>query len=81
MEIFKRQTSFINGKYLSSSSNRNVVNTLYPATGEILCELEEANLEDIAFAVESAEKGFKTWSKMKGADRGSRQLGSFRWDW
>jgi betaine-aldehyde dehydrogenase len=70
MEIFKRQTSFINGKYLSSSSNRNVVNTLYPATGEILCELEEANLEDIAFAVESAEKGFKTWSKMKGADRG-----------
>jgi betaine-aldehyde dehydrogenase len=70
MGIFKRQTSFINGKFLPSSSKRNVVTTCYPATGEILCELEEANLEDIAYAVESAEKGFKIWSKMKGAERG-----------
>lgn len=70
MGIFKRQTSFINGKFLPSSSKRNVVTTSYPATGEILCELEEANLEDIAYAVESAEKGFRIWSKMKGAERG-----------
>ncbi len=70
MAIFKRQTSFINGKFLPSSQNRNVVTTSYPATGEILCELEEANLDDIQYAVESAEKGFKIWSKMKGAERG-----------
>ena len=58
MAIFKRQTSFINGKFLPSSQNRNVVTTSYPATGEILCELEEANLDDIQYAVESAEKGW-----------------------
>ncbi len=70
MAIFKRQTSFINGKFLPSSQNRNVVTTSYPATGEILCELEEANADDIAYAVESAQKGYKIWSKMKGAERG-----------
>lgn len=70
MAIYKRQTSFINGKFLPTSQNRNVVTTSYPATGEILCELEEANLDDINYAVESAQKGFKIWSKMKGADRG-----------
>jgi betaine-aldehyde dehydrogenase len=70
MPRFNRQTSFINGKQISSSVSKSVVRTHYPATGEILCELEEANSEDVLYAVESAEKGFKVWSKMTGAQRG-----------
>ena len=63
MEIFKGKLH-LSMESISPSSNRNVVNTLYPATGEILCELlEKQILDDIAFAVESAEKGFKVWSK------------------
>lgn len=63
------QQSYIDGRYVSAKSQETFT-TYNPATGEKLCEVEKANQQDVALAVQSAQAGFIQWSQMTGAERG-----------
>ncbi|MFT4553959.1 MAG: betaine-aldehyde dehydrogenase [Chlamydiales bacterium] len=65
----EEQQLYINGKHVSATSKKTFEN-LNPATGKIICSVQEASLEDVNDAVTSAQKGFKIWSAMTGAERG-----------
>ncbi|MGF1778960.1 betaine-aldehyde dehydrogenase [Vibrio nomapromontoriensis] len=60
---------YIHGKTVQASSNETFL-TRNPATGETLAELEQASVQDVDRAVESAKQGFKVWSAMSGVERG-----------
>ncbi|XP_041643328.1 retinal dehydrogenase 1-like [Cheilinus undulatus] len=63
---------FINNEWLESCSGRKI--SVYdPATGNLLCEVEEADTEDVDEAVRSARAAFQTgspWRSMDASDRG-----------
>ena len=56
------------GGYASASSGETF-NTLNPATGEVLCAVQRANLTDLDRAVASARDGFEVWSGMEAMQR------------
>ncbi|MDB4476244.1 betaine-aldehyde dehydrogenase [bacterium] len=56
------------GGYASATSGETF-NTLNPATGEVLCAVQRANLQDLDRAVASARDGFETWSSMDAMQR------------
>lgn len=65
-----QQTSlYIHGRYQDATSGETF-ETLNPATGEVLAEVQQAALADVDAAVESAKQGFKVWSAMSGMERG-----------
>ena len=65
-----QQTSlYIHGRYQDATSGETF-ETLNPATGEVLAEVQQAALADVDAAVESAKQGFKIWSAMTGTERG-----------
>jgi len=43
--------------------------TVNPATEEVICEVQEAGLEDVNAAVAAAKEAFKTFKKSNGCDR------------
>ncbi|XP_029999889.1 retinal dehydrogenase 1 [Sphaeramia orbicularis] len=63
---------FINNEWQESSSGRKIlVNN--PATGELLCEVDEADADDVDKAVRSARAAFQLgspWRSMDASDRG-----------
>jgi betaine-aldehyde dehydrogenase len=61
--------NFIGGRVLQAVSGETF-ESLDPATGEVLAEVEQAGAEDIERAVEAAKAGFAVWSRMTGAERG-----------
>ena len=61
---------FIHGEY-QNSYDQNTFTTANPATGQVICNVQEAKEEDVNLAVESAKKGFAVWSKMTGTERSS----------
>jgi betaine-aldehyde dehydrogenase len=61
--------SYIGGQYIDNPS-RPLVDNLNPATGEVLCQVQQAGDEEVALAIEAARKGFEVWSAMTGAERG-----------
>lgn len=65
MEIKKL---FLHGNYQTASSN-STFTTINPATNEAICQVQEANAQDVDLAVKSAKEGFAIWSKMTGAER------------
>ncbi|XP_056448881.1 aldehyde dehydrogenase 1A1-like [Gadus chalcogrammus] len=63
---------FINNEWHESVSGRKIP-VRNPATGELLCEVEEADAEDIDKAVRSARAAFELgspWRSMDASDRG-----------
>ncbi|MGV2988173.1 betaine-aldehyde dehydrogenase [Vibrio sp. E150_011] len=60
---------YIHGQAVNSSSNETFF-TLNPANGERIAEVDQASMNDVDRAVESAQKGFKVWSAMSGIERG-----------
>ncbi len=60
------------------SAERGVFETVNPATGETLGEVQIAGPADVDRAVESARQGFAQWSAMSGADRGRILLKAVR---
>jgi len=60
---------YIDGKYVESKSGKSYEN-INPATGEKICDVQISGREDVESAIESANKGFRDWSAMTGAERG-----------
>ena len=60
---------YIEGQETRASSGETF-ETLNPATGEVICQIDMANEADVDKAVASAQAGFKVWSQMAGAERG-----------
>ena len=60
---------YIDGERRTSSANE-MMDNLYPATGERLCRVHVAAPEDIEAAVAAARRGFAVWSKMHPVERG-----------
>ncbi|CAK6950268.1 aldehyde dehydrogenase 1A1-like isoform X1 [Scomber scombrus] len=63
---------FINNEWQDSCSGRKIA-VYNPATGELLCEVEEADKEDVDKAVSSARAAFQMgspWRSMDASDRG-----------
>ena len=63
------EKSYYGGRYVDATSNQTF-QTINPATGEVVANLEIASAEDIDRAVQSAQNGFHIWSNMTGTERG-----------
>eukprot|EP00640_Fibrocapsa_japonica_P002010 CAMPEP_0113937976 /NCGR_PEP_ID=MMETSP1339-20121228/4437_1 /TAXON_ID=94617 /ORGANISM="Fibrocapsa japonica" /LENGTH=535 /DNA_ID=CAMNT_0000940899 /DNA_START=71 /DNA_END=1678 /DNA_ORIENTATION=+ /assembly_acc=CAM_ASM_000762 len=61
----------INGKWVDSASGKTFP-TYDPRNGEVICEVPDANADDIDMAVKAARKAFEEgpWPKMSGRQRG-----------
>ncbi|KAJ3338198.1 aldehyde dehydrogenase (NAD(P)(+)) ald5 [Gonapodya sp. JEL0774] len=64
---------FINGKFVKSKSGKKFP-TVNPSTGEVICEVYEAEKADIDDAVQAAKAALKLWRTTDGADRGKLML-------
>jgi betaine-aldehyde dehydrogenase len=64
-----RQGLFIDGRPVAASSGEGFT-SLNPATGERLCEVDQAGPEDADRAVAAAARAFAGWSRLTGAARG-----------
>lgn len=60
--------SFIDGEYVASTSGVTFA-TRYPGTNRVICEVEQAGEREIDLAVESAARGFRTWSMTPAIER------------
>ena len=69
MKRFPEQKLHIDGAYVAATSGRTFEN-VNPATGEALCAVHVADAGDVDRAVAVAARGFETWSRMGGAERG-----------
>lgn len=68
-DVLKEQYNhFINGQWTKPASGR-YFNGYNPATGEQLTAFAQANKDDIDYAVENAQAGFKAWSSLKPSQR------------
>jgi betaine-aldehyde dehydrogenase len=61
--------SYIGGRYVDNPT-LPLVDNLNPATGEVICRVQQAGEAEVQLAIESARKGFEVWSAMTGAERG-----------
>ncbi|OEE83126.1 betaine-aldehyde dehydrogenase, partial [Enterovibrio norvegicus FF-162] len=59
---------YIHGGYVDATSGETF-QTLNPATGEKLADVQQASQADVDAAVKSAWEGFQVWSAMSGAER------------
>ena len=60
---------YINGQFVDSASE-STFESLNPATGEVLAEIQQATLADLDQAVKAAQQGQKIWAAMTGIERG-----------
>ncbi len=67
--MLAEQKLFIDGRLTDAASGETFA-TINPATGREICRVQRAGAEDVERAVESAARGFATWSTMTGAERG-----------
>jgi betaine-aldehyde dehydrogenase len=63
------QKLHIGGRLVDAVSGETFA-TLNPATGERICEVQQAGAEDVERAVAAAQEGFRVWSRMTGTERG-----------
>lgn len=68
MTTYHLQRPYIHGQYVDATSHRSF-ESINPATGEILAEIQICSKEDIDRAVESAQKGQKVWAAMTAIER------------
>jgi len=69
MRNLPEQQLYIDGGYRDARSGQSF-ETLNPATGEVICAVQQAGAEDVEAAVAAAQEGFAVWSAMNGAERG-----------
>ncbi|WP_299621957.1 betaine-aldehyde dehydrogenase [Pelagibius sp.] len=69
MRNLPEQKLYIHGGYRDAVSGQSF-ETLNPATGEVICTVQQAGPEDVEAAVASAQEGFARWSAMAGSERG-----------
>lgn len=62
-------SSFIAG-HSASQAQRERFDVINPATADVIYQVEQADEALVNQAIESAQKGFATWSKMTGMERG-----------
>ena len=68
--IKKKYDHFINGAFVSPESGQ-YMNTINPATADVLTKFAVGNEKDVDKAVKAARKAYEgTWSKLSGAERG-----------
>lgn len=65
---FGLQKLYINGGYIDATSSRTF-ETVNPANGEVLAQVQIASEADVDFAVQSAKKAQKIWAKMTAVER------------
>jgi len=63
----KNFDNFINGKFVSSQGNRIEVKN--PSTGNLICTVPDSSEEDVAAAIDAAEKAQRAWEKEPAASR------------
>lgn len=63
------QGLFIAGQR-SDATSGETFETINPATGEVICQVQHAGPEDVDRAVASAREGFELWRELSGAERG-----------
>ena len=68
-QTLPRQQLFIGGRRVDAVEGETF-QSLNPATGEVLCEVQIAGPADVERAIAAAQAGFETWSAMSGAERG-----------
>jgi aminomuconate-semialdehyde/2-hydroxymuconate-6-semialdehyde dehydrogenase len=66
----KRIQNFIDGTF-SDPVKGQYIDNIEPATGAVYSLIPDSSEEDVALAVEAAEKAFPVWSKMSGEERGA----------
>jgi succinate-semialdehyde dehydrogenase/glutarate-semialdehyde dehydrogenase len=59
---------FINGEWTAAAGKRTIP-VVNPATGEVIGKVAHAERADLDRALEAADKGFKTWSRVSAYDR------------
>jgi aldehyde dehydrogenase (NAD+) len=71
----KDQPLFIGGKFVDGNSGKTFA-AINPATGETICQVVEADKNDVDQAVKAARKALETgpWKTMDAADRGKLLL-------
>ncbi len=67
--MLAEQRSYIGGRYVDAASGEAFA-SLNPATGEVLCRVQQAGPAEVDAAVESARAGFEQWRALTGAERG-----------
>ena len=67
--MLPEQMAYVGGTYVDSTSGESFV-TINPATGEVICQVQQSGREDVDRAVMAAASGLETWSGMSGAERG-----------
>ena len=60
--------SFVNGQYLNNQSGEKF-DVINPATGQVIYQVEVADAFVQQSAIDSAQQGFITWSRMTGIER------------
>ena len=77
MKNMPEQKLYIDGGYVDARSGETF-ETINPATGEVICAVQVAGAADVDRAVEAAQKGFREWSAMTGAQRGRILMNAVR---
>ncbi|SDF90314.1 betaine-aldehyde dehydrogenase [Pseudomonas seleniipraecipitans] len=68
MARFEDQKLYIGGRYVDSSSSATL-QSINPANGEVLANIQRASRDDVERAVASAEQGQKVWAAMTAMQR------------
>lgn len=66
--ITQSEPLFINGTHAQTSTGRTI-ETVNPATGDVIASVQVAGAEEINAAIKSAEKGQKIWAAMTAVER------------
>ncbi len=69
MKMQPKASHFINGRYIEDTAGE-VIEVLYPATGEVIARLHAATPAIIDEALGSAKAAQKAWARLKGVERG-----------
>ncbi|KXU38584.1 betaine-aldehyde dehydrogenase [Ventosimonas gracilis] len=69
MPRFELQTSWIDGRYCAPNPQATRFETINPANGEVLAEVQSATREDLEQAVASAEQAQQQWSALNASER------------
>ncbi len=65
---FPMQRSFINGRFVDAANGARFDN-VNPATGEVLCEVEQAGSQEVDAAVAAASLAFREWAATPAVER------------
>lgn len=68
MQKLTEQALYINGRHIDSTSGKSF-ETVNPATGEVLCRIQQAAQADVDRAVASARAGQRIWAAMSAVER------------